>query len=214
MRNFEGPDEVARYGTVHLEGGEELRGRLVVAADGGNSMIRTLSGLGTWGWSYDHQAIVATVKTNTVHSTAFQRFLTTGPVALLPLRDGYSSIVWSCTEDLADSLMAMRHAEFCDALNDALLRPSTAASLPDVPLVKELLTGLHHAAQTIMAVGAQSDPFVAPPTCVEIVGKRFAFPLKLQHATKYVKAGVALIGDSAHTIHPLAGQVRYDTVGC
>jgi 2-octaprenylphenol hydroxylase len=38
------------------------------------------------------------------------------------------------------------------------------------------------------------------------VDQRFSFPLKQQHAYRYVSRGVALIGDAAHAIHPLAGQ--------
>jgi len=41
---------------------------------------------------------------------------------------------------------------------------------------------------------------------VEQCSKRFSFPLKQRHAKSYVKPGLVLIGDAAHTIHPLAGQ--------
>jgi len=41
---------------------------------------------------------------------------------------------------------------------------------------------------------------------IESCERRFSFPLKQRHAKQYVKRGIVLVGDAAHTIHPLAGQ--------
>ncbi|CAM9965481.1 unnamed protein product [Phaeothamnion confervicola] len=112
------------------KGERTVRARLLVATDGAKSRVRDLCGLKTWGWDYRQRAVVGTVKVEGPHTTAWQRFLPRGPVALLPLWDGYSSFVWSTTPSQARELTEeLTEAEFVDRLNDAL------RSDPDLRLV-------------------------------------------------------------------------------
>ena len=76
---------------VHLDNGHSVAARLLVGADGGNSPVRTFAGIGSRGWDYHRHGVVATVKLEASLNrgnvkTAYQRFLPTGPVALLPVR--------------------------------------------------------------------------------------------------------------------------------
>ena len=81
---------------------------LVVAADGAQSALRTMAGLGTRGWDYDQHAVVAIVRPERHHNgIAWQHFLPTGPVALLPIDDGRCSVVWSTSTEQAEILKAM-----------------------------------------------------------------------------------------------------------
>jgi 2-octaprenylphenol hydroxylase len=154
------------------EGGEALEGlltaALVVAADGAQSKVRTMAGLGTRGWSYDQHAVVAIVRPAMHHqATAWQRFLPTGPIALLPIDDGRCNVVWSTSPEQAAELQAMSDAQFCTAVEGA------------------------------------TQSRLGP---IRETGPREVFPLRLQHAEHYVEDGLALVGDAAHAIHPLAGQ--------
>ena len=90
-----------------LENGERLRTRLLVGADGARSWVRQALGVTSREREYGQRAIVAHVESERAHrETAWQRFLAGGPVALLPLDDGRSSVVWSCPDATATELMA------------------------------------------------------------------------------------------------------------
>jgi 2-polyprenylphenol 6-hydroxylase len=111
-----GEDEVL----LRLNDGRELRSRLLVAADGTESKTRELLNIGTAGHAYHQDALVAHVQTAKAHgNAAWQRFLSTGPVAFLPLNDGRTSIVWSVACARAASLRAMDPEAFGAALTEA-----------------------------------------------------------------------------------------------
>jgi 2-octaprenylphenol hydroxylase len=105
---------------IQLSDGRELRGHLLIAADGTASKTRGLLGIDTAGHTYGQDALVAHVRTSRPHrSTAWQRFLPTGPLAFLPLPDGRSSIVWSMASADAARVRALDAAAFGDALTRA-----------------------------------------------------------------------------------------------
>jgi 2-octaprenylphenol hydroxylase len=101
-----------------------VRTTLVVGADGANSFVRQTLGFKTREWDYHHHAIVCTVETEKPHQhTAWQRFMTSGPVALLPLTANdnahFCSIVWSVIPQEAERLMQLSDIEFAAALTQA-----------------------------------------------------------------------------------------------
>jgi 2-octaprenylphenol hydroxylase len=105
---------------VVMQDGKQLSSRLIVAADGRDSQLREMAAIGTKGWDYDQHAIVATIKPAHHHQqVARQRFMPSGPLALLPIDDGRCSIVWSTTPEKADDLMALSDSAFCDRLTRA-----------------------------------------------------------------------------------------------
>jgi 2-octaprenylphenol hydroxylase len=104
---------------LSLQSGKSLTSKLLIGADGANSRVRQLAGIETVGWSYSQQAVVATVETEAGHQqTAWQRFLAEGPLAFLPMHKPWCSIVWSVSEQRAESLCELDKADFMLALGE------------------------------------------------------------------------------------------------
>lgn len=100
------------------EDNKSLECGLLIGADGAQSKVRELCDIDTASFDYGQDAIVTRVTTEKRHQqTAWQSFLPTGPVAMLPLQDGRCSIVWSCDRDHANHLMDLPDDAFCTALS-------------------------------------------------------------------------------------------------
>jgi 2-octaprenyl-6-methoxyphenol hydroxylase len=76
---------------------ERVEARLLVAADGAHSAVRTAAAIEADVEDYDQVAIVANVGADRPHDgTAYERFTARGPLAVLPLYDGSYGVIWSC----------------------------------------------------------------------------------------------------------------------
>lgn len=121
VKDFEQNDEQA---TIILDDGQRIDASLVVAADGGLSKVRELAGFILHEHHYEQSAIIATIKTEKPHqNTAWQNFLSSGPLAVLPLHGAdqcYSSIVWSADTAISDQLMTLTNEVFDEKLSRSL----------------------------------------------------------------------------------------------
>ncbi|MBP9916255.1 MAG: UbiH/UbiF family hydroxylase [Thiobacillaceae bacterium] len=153
---------------LHLAGGDSLRARLLVAADGAQSWLRGQAGIGIRSEDYRHVGVVANFETEKPHrGTAFQWFRPDGVLAWLPLPGKHISMVWSTPPEHAAELQALD--------GDQLARKVAAAGGH----------GLGPLRRITPAAG---------------------FPLVRRRADEWVRPGLVLLGDAAHTVHPLAGQ--------
>lgn len=86
------------------------------------SKIREMCGMRMVSYDYEQQGIVVTVEIDDKESSdikrAWQRFLPTGPIALLPVRDNLYNIVWTVTNDMAIKLKQANHESFIKAVNE------------------------------------------------------------------------------------------------
>lgn len=138
---------------VELDDGTRLDARLVVGADGASSRVREALGIAVNRRDYAQLAVVCNVTTTTPHGRiARQRFLSSGPLAFLPLPDPHGcSIVWSATHELGATLASEPDAAFRArlgaALDGALGTVTEAGERFAVPLARQ-------SARRLVAAGA------------------------------------------------------------
>ncbi|MGB0907160.1 MAG: UbiH/UbiF/VisC/COQ6 family ubiquinone biosynthesis hydroxylase [Maricaulaceae bacterium] len=161
-------DASLHLASAELDDGTTLKAHILVAADGKNSRLRKMAGIGAPKTDYTQSAIVTTVAHEEDHGgVAYQMFYAGGPFAILPLPGKRSSLVWTDKTPAIKAAMALGEAHFMSELSRRFGNLFGALTL-DAP--------------------------------------RQSFPLTLQMAECYAKGRLALVGDAAHAIHPLAGQ--------
>ena len=152
---------------VHLANEGSFLASLVIGADGTQSRTRQCMNLRTHQWSYDQTAFVRVYQHTSDHQGyAYEKFLETGPFAILPLPGNRSSIVWSASHEKAKQLSALSEEAFDQ---EAFQHMKGYEGLTPCSPVR-------------------------------------SWPLKGLWTPHFVGHRMALVGDAAHRIHPLAGQ--------
>lgn len=110
VRELQPGDQAVRLAT---DAGDAISARLVVAADGAQSAVRAALGIDASVSDYGQHAVIAHVDTGRFHDyTAFERFTPGGPIAVLPIAEGRSAVVWTLAPDAARRALALDDAGF------------------------------------------------------------------------------------------------------
>lgn len=151
-----------------LDDGSPLDCALAVLADGGRSNLREQLGIAVQQRAYGQSALIANISSELPHQgQAFERFTANGPLALLPLVENRSALVWTRTPNEAQRLSTLPEAEFLAAL--------------------------------------QADFGYRLGTLTQ-VGSRHLYPLTLSESTEQIRRHLVVLGNAAHSLHPIAGQ--------
>lgn len=163
--------------TIKLDNGECWRAPLIVGADGARSPLRSMAGIPVCERDTGQTAVVTSVRTEQGHGgIARQAFLPTGPLAFLPLMI-----------DGQDN-------------HSSIVWSTTPAEASRMTALGKTGTGRS-------ALGSELERAIEGRLGrVEVIDIAPHFPITQRHARRYVDDGLALVGDAAHSLHPLAGQ--------
>lgn len=154
-------------------GTRSLTAQCLVVADGGRSGLRETLGFQSKRHDYGQTALIANVTTSNSHGfTAYERFTSDGPMALLPqgpsdCAGDQSALVWTLTDEQAEAMQNLSTEDKCIALQERF--------------------------------GWRLGRFTR-------IGECHYYPLALTTVEEPVRPGVVLVGNAAHSLHPVAGQ--------
>ncbi len=104
---------------VTEHGRRSVSSGLLVAADGGDSRVRSMLSIPVKETTYGQTAIIANVTPERPHrGVAYERFTDSGPLALLPMTEGRCSLVWTAKNEQAPELLALSDDDFLIRLQD------------------------------------------------------------------------------------------------
>ncbi len=156
------------HAEVQLDNGQRLKGQLLVAADGSRSALAQACNIQWQQRDYPQFATIANVTTaEAPQGRAFERFTRYGPLALLPMSNGRSSLVWCHARENREQVDSWSDERFLNELQQAF--------------------------------GWRLGRMLK-------AGKRHSYPLSLLMANQHVSHRLALVGNAAQTLHPIAGQ--------
>ncbi|WP_159714403.1 2-octaprenyl-6-methoxyphenyl hydroxylase [Blochmannia endosymbiont of Camponotus nipponensis] len=153
---------------IILDNGYQIVSKLMVAADGAYSELATNCGMQWFRWNYQQIAVVSKITTEIPHfGRAFEIFTEHGPLAVLPMSNDYSVLIWCISDTRQKEVSIWNKNKFSQELQNIF--------------------------------GWRLGKILN-------VERRFFYNLWLTRAHSHISHRLALVGNAAQSLHPVAGQ--------